>query len=161
MSIVVSDTSPIPALAHLGTLDLLPKMFGEVLIPPAVARELEAPRPRFKPVTVREMEFAKIQAPQNRETIAELLASLEPGEAEALALAIEIRADAILIDEAAGRAVAIQRGLAPLGVLGILLRAKQRGLIHELKPLLDQLQNELGFFISVELRLEVLKHAGE
>lgn len=161
MSIVVSDTSPIRALAHLGTLDLLPKMFGEVLIPPAVASELEAPRPRFKPISVQGMDFARIQAPRNRETIAELLAALGPGEAEALALAIEIRADAILIDEAAGRAVAIQRGLAPLGVLGILLRAKQRGLIRELKPLLDQLQNELGFFISIELRLEVLEQAGE
>jgi len=161
LSIVVSDTSPVRALAHLESLELLHKLFGEVLIPPAVAIELEKPRSRFQPISVQGLAFARIRAPQNREMVAELQATLGPGEAEALALALEVHADAILIDEAAGRAAALQRGLATIGVLGILLRAKQRGLIGELKPLLERLQNELGFFISPELRSEVLRQAAE
>jgi len=105
--------------------------------------------------------FVRIQAPRNRTAVAELQVTLGPGEAEALVLAAEVRADAILIDESAGRAEALRRGLAPLGALGILLRAKQRGLVDSLRPLLDRLQNELGFFISPELRSAVLKQAGE
>lgn len=161
MSIVVSDTSPIRALAHLGHTDLLHALFGEVLVPPAVATELEKPRSRFQPISLHGLVFVRIQAPQNRKAVAELQATLGPGEAEALVLAVEVRADAILIDESAGRAAALRRGLAPLGVLGILLRAKERGLVDLLRPLLDRLQNELGFFVSPELRSAVLKQAGE
>ena len=86
---------------------------------------------------------------------------LGPGEAEAMILAAEVKADAILMDESAGRAVARRRGLLPVGVLGILLRAKQRTLIGPLSPLLDRLQSELGFFISPAVRAEVLKNANE
>ncbi len=74
---------------------------------------------------------------------------------------IKVHADAILIDESAGRAVARQRDLMPLGVLGILLLAKQRHMIPSLEPLLDRLQRELGFFIFVELRAEVLRQVVE
>lgn len=161
MPIVVSDTSPIRALAHLGHIDLLRALFGEVLVPPAVATELEKPRSRFRPIILQSLIFFRIQAPRNRAAVAELQATLGPGEAEALVLAGEVHADAILIDESAGRAAALRRGLTPLGVLGILLRAKQRGLIDSLRPLMDRLQNELGFFVSPELRSAVLEQAGE
>lgn len=161
MSIVVSDTSPIRALAHLGYMDLLHALFGEVLVPPAVATELEKPRSRFQAISLHGLIFVRIQAPQNRKAVAELQTTLGPGEAEALVLAVEVHADAILIDESAGRAAALRRGLAPLGVLGILLRAKEQGLVDLLRPLLDRLQNELGFFVSPELRSAVLKQAGE
>ena len=76
-------------------------------------------------------------------------------------MAVEVHADAILIDETAGRAVARQRGLLPVGVLGVLLRAKHRRLILAVVPLIDRLQEELGFFISPALRAEILKQAGE
>ena len=161
MSIVVSDTSPIRALSHLGHLDLLHLLFGEVLIPPAVVAELQRPRSKFPPISVLKLDFIRIAAPRNRAAVEELLLTFGPGEAEALTLAAEVGADAILIDEAAGRAAARQRGLLPLGVLGILLRAKQRTLIGALSPLLDRLQGELGFFISPAVRAEVLKNAGE
>jgi predicted nucleic acid-binding protein len=161
LSIVVSDTSPIRALAHLGHLDLLHALFGEVLIPPAVVAELEQPRSKLPPILIQKLVFVRIEAPRNRAAVEELLLTLGPGEAEAVVLAIEVGADAILIDESAGRGVARNRGLLPLGVLGILLRAKQRTLIGSLRPLLDRLQNELGFFISSALRAEVLNNAGE
>ncbi len=61
MSIVVSDTSPIRALAHLDHLRLLEGLFGEVLIPPTVVRELEQPRLRFKPVVVSGLSFVRFK----------------------------------------------------------------------------------------------------
>lgn len=161
MSIVVSDTSPIRALAHLGHVDLLQALFVEVLIPPAVVAELERPRSKLPPISVQPFRFIRITPPRNRAAVEALLFTLGPGEAEALILAIEIGAEAILIDESAGRAVARQRGLLPVGVLGILLRAKQRSFIGPLEPLVDRLQTELGFFISPAVRKEVLKRAGE
>ena len=93
--------------------------------------------------------------------VRELEAELDPGEAEALALAEEIRAEAVLIDEAAGRRVASRLGLPVLGTLGILLRAKQWGICGELRPLLDELQGELHFHISAGLRNDILHQAGE
>lgn len=146
---------------HLGYVDLLHTLFGEVLIPPAVVSELDKPRSKFPPISVQRFDFVRVAAPRNRAAVEQLLLTLGPGEAEALVLAVEVGADAILMDESAGRAVARQRGLLTLGVLGILLRARQRALIGPLQPSLDRLQSELGFFISAELRAEVLKEAGE
>jgi predicted nucleic acid-binding protein len=159
--IVVSDTSPIRALAHLNRVDLLPALFDEVLVPPAVDRELCSPPGDLPNVDVRQFAFARIQAPSDQQKVEELRRDLDPGESEALALALEIGVGTILIDEAAGRAAARRLGLSPIGVLGLLLRGKQRGLVALVEPLLDQLEQELGFFISNSLRAEVLRLAGE
>jgi uncharacterized protein len=76
-------------------------------------------------------------------------------------LTLELEASAVLIDEAVGRGLARMLGLLPIRVLGTLVRAKQRGLIGVARPLIDQLKNELGFFISKPLRDEILRNAGE
>jgi len=89
------------------------------------------------------------------------MATLDPGESEALALALELETLAILSDEAAGRKMARRLGLFPIGVLGTLVKAKQRGLISVVGPLIDRLKSELGFFISKPLRDEILRNAGE
>ena len=161
MTVVVSDTSPIRALSHLDRLDLLVSLFREVVVPTAVAVELEQPRPRFAPVAVRGLPFIHVRSPQDRVAVDHLRQTLGPGEAEAIILAEELDAEAILIDETAGRAVALQRGLRPIGVLGMLLRAKERGLVREVAPLLDRLQKELGFFLSRKLLDDTLRQAGE
>lgn len=161
MVVVVSDTSPIRALVHLGRLDLLADLFEAVLVPPAVDVELRSP-PRDLPVIdVREVDFIAIKAPADRQKVRELGRVLDPGESEALALAIELGAETILIDEAAGRSMAKRLGLAPIGVLGLLVRSKQRGRMEVLEPLLTQLRDDLGFFISESLHREVLRLAGE
>jgi predicted nucleic acid-binding protein len=161
VAVVVSDTSPIRALAHLGLVDLLRDLFSEALIPPAVAAELQDPPTDSAPFDVSVIPFIRVQIPVDRVQVDQFLLSLDPGESEALALALEFRADLILIDEVAGRAAAQRLGLAPMGVLGMLVRAKQRGFIGEVKPLMDRLQDELNFFISPRLRAEVLNLAGE
>jgi uncharacterized protein len=159
--IVVSDTSPIRALAHLNRLDLLASLFDQILVPPAVDAELRSPPGDLPIVDVRRLVFALIQAPSDQRKIMELRRDLDPGESEALALALEIGVETILIDEAAGRSMAKRLGLSPIGVLGLLVRGKQRGLVNLVEPLLDQLEDELGFFISGSLRAEVLRLAGE
>jgi predicted nucleic acid-binding protein len=86
---------------------------------------------------------------------------LDPGEAESIALAIEIGADRILIDERKGRQIAIDLSLKPVGVLGVLLRAKQEKLIPLVRPLMDRLLVEADFFIHTMLYDEVVLLAGE
>ncbi len=161
MPVVISDTSPVRALAHLGLLELLFDLFGLIHIPPAVKSELENPPGSLPRVDVSQVTFLEVQAPLNTGRIEYFLQSLDRGEAEALALAEEIHADAVLIDEAAGRLTAAQCGLKVVGTMGILLQAKRKRLIDSVAPLLTSLQEELGFFISSELYDEVLRRAGE
>lgn len=86
---------------------------------------------------------------------------LQAGEIAALSLAVESKADAVLMDELAGRAAAAALGLRTTGLLGILRDAKERGLITAVAPLLDRLEKEAEFWISASLRSMVLKAAGE
>jgi predicted nucleic acid-binding protein len=161
MLVVVSDTSPIRALAHLDHLSVLEDLFDRVLAPPAVERELRAPPARLSVVRLEEFPFVHVQAPEDGAKVQELLETLDLGESEALALAVETQASAILIDEAAGRARATELGLTVIGTLGVLLRCKTRGRIASIKPLLDRLEDELSFYISPALRQDVLRRAGE
>jgi predicted nucleic acid-binding protein len=162
VSVIVSDTSPVRALAHLHLLDLLDNLYGEVLVPPAVADELERPRPASAVVVrVAEHPFFRLQSPADAARVAELRRVLDPGESEAIALAEELEADLLLIDDRRARAYASRLGFDTMGVVGVLLRAKQAGMISHVAPLLDQLRAELRFFISDVVRAEVLRRAGE
>jgi len=86
---------------------------------------------------------------------------LDAGEAAALALAVEIQADVVLLDERRGREVASQLGLRTIGILGLLLEAKSAGFLAAVGPVLDDLQREAGFWIAKPLRQQVLRLAGE
>ncbi|MCT7983462.1 DUF3368 domain-containing protein [Laspinema sp. A4] len=86
---------------------------------------------------------------------------LDPGEAEAIALARELNADRLLIDERKGRAVASRLGIKLTGVLGILIVAKRRELITEIKPLIDELIDISRFRVGDELYARVLQDVGE
>ena len=148
-------------MAHLGQLDWLGVLFGQVIIPPAVDAELCNPPAGLLAVDTHALPFLRVLVPGNKPRVQELLADLDPGEAEALALAEEVHADLFLIDEQAGRALAGRCGFTVLGTLGILLRAKARGLCREVRPLLDRLQREIHFFVSRNLRALILQQAGE
>jgi predicted nucleic acid-binding protein len=161
VSIVVSDTSPIRALGHLGLIDLLRELFSTVIIPPAVEMELRLPPPRFVCINVADWEFMQVQTPRGHADVAQLLNVLDLGEAEAITLASEISADAILIDESDGRRVAEARGLDVVGTLGVLIAARQYGLIGPLRPLIERLQAELRFFLTPALIAESLRQVGE
>ena len=93
--------------------------------------------------------------------MAELERRLDVGEAAALVLAMELRADLVLIDETVGRTVARELGIPVIGVLGILIEAKEKRLIAAVRPLIERLQNELDFFLSPALVTAVLMRANE
>jgi len=161
MPVVISDTSPLRALAHLGHMEWLQELFHQIRLPPAVASELRHPPSALAAVDVAGWQFLVIQSPRNLQRVSEFRLRLDAGEAEALALAEELHADVVLVDELAGREVARQCGFTVLGTLGILLRAKQQGLCPAVAPLLDRLQRELNFFVSPGLRQTILRQAGE
>jgi hypothetical protein len=86
---------------------------------------------------------------------------LDKGEAEAIALATEIQADVLLIDEREGRSFARQAGLPVRGVLGILIRAKAKAEIDSVRAEIEALRSRAGFFVAPSLEAEVLRNVGE
>jgi hypothetical protein len=86
---------------------------------------------------------------------------LDPGEAEAIALAAEIGPDILLLDERRARKVAARMGLKVIGLLGVVLEAKRKGFIRRVQPLLDEVVAKAGFWVSARLYARVLEEAGE
>jgi len=100
--------------------------------------------------------------PLATDSVARLLeATLDPGEAEAIALALELPADLILLDERDGRAAAERAGLRVTGLLGVLLRAKKEGQVASLSQELEALRTRAKFFLSAKLERLILESAGE
>jgi len=156
--IVVSDTSPLNYLRKIGRLELLPQLFGEVLIPSAVRREWErdfahAPSPTY--------DWLRVVEPRDRGAVSELRRTLDEGEAEAIVLAEECGAELLLIDETDGRAVAENRGLTITGVLGVFVRAKDAGRIPAIRPEIGRLLAETNFYSKAPLLNRVLALAGD
>lgn len=160
--VVITNTSPLLNLAAIGEERLLPNLFGKVSAPIMVGEEIDSLRlrdPRFRFAKATDAAYFVAVRDSTRVTILSLL--LDPGEAEAIALALELRADLILLDERKASRIARQLGLKTLGLLGVLLLAKRRNLIHQVTPLLDRLESEAGFWLSRELRKQVLLAAKE
>ena len=99
MTVVVSDASPLHALGHLGCLDWLERLFDQICLPPAVASELREPPAAFRSLDVNRYPFLQVRGPQNPARVAELTSILDAGEAETTALAEELSATVILIDD--------------------------------------------------------------
>jgi predicted nucleic acid-binding protein len=159
--IIVSDTTPISELAKVDHLDLLPKLFGKVVIPQGVFNELQVgEHPAAK--LVQDLSWLEVVTVDNQQLVRELQQSfkLDLGESEAIALAEEIRASQLLIDERAARKVAMARKLPLIGTVGILLLAKRRGLLDSVKDVLDEMKAQ-GMRISDRLYVQVLTLAQE
>jgi len=160
--IIVSDTSPINNLAAINQLNLLRQLYGTVVIPEAVYRELTQPDfPVAGATEVQTFDWIQTRQVTNRLLVEALQNELDMGEAEAIALALELEAEQVLIDERFGRMVAARLNLRYTGILGILVEAKSQGLIPVVKPLLDALINQAGFWIAEPLYNRVLQLAGE
>lgn len=161
MKVVVSDTSPIRALNNLGLIDLLRELYAEVVVPTAVDAELRQPRDGEQPIDLSQLVFISIRAPSSAVDVAAFRTKLDPGESEALALAVEMRADLILMDEKAGRSSAGRLGITTTGTFGVLVEARRLGLVAALAPLIDRLRDEHRFFVTPEVRARVLLAVGE
>jgi hypothetical protein len=152
--IVVSDTSPITALLTVGHGELLVQLFGEVVIPRAVEAELQRSHPAL-PVWLR------VQCVQDAGKVARYAQTVDCGEAEAIALAEELHADHLLIDERKGRRLAQQQGLPILGLLGVVLIAKRTNRIASARSLLNRLSQEAGIYLAEGVTDTALKTVGE
>ncbi len=125
------------------------------MLPPSVAEELAR-----REISVA-YEWMRVIAAQNRREVARLRQQLDPGEAEAIIVVVEIKTSLILVDERRGRRVATEHGLDVMGLLGVLLEAKRRGLIPECKPVLHEMIDRAGFWIGVDLRSRYLLGVGD
>jgi hypothetical protein len=145
---VVSNTSPLRYLIAAGQGDLLAKLFGTILIPSAAEREILDPHapPSVQYWMAQRPPWLQVREVQTAPD-AELTGQLDPGEAEAIQLAQELRADALIMDERRGRLVAARRGITVIGVLGMLRESYHRGYIDNPLALAAQLRS-LGFRTS-------------
>lgn len=160
--IIISDTSPIINLAIIGQLDLIPKLYKQIIIPKAVFDEIVKNGEDLpSSLEIKNALWVSVGTCQNESLLSKLLKELDQGEAEAIVLALELKADRILIDEINGREVATRLHLQTLGLLGILLEAKSNHLIPSVKPLMDALRTKARFFIHQSLYNQVLAIAKE
>ena len=153
--IVVADTTPLNYLILIGEIDLLPALYRNVLIPPAVHRELQQPK---APVIVRVWASGLPNWCSVRSTTAapdESLQSLDAGEREAIQLALEIGVKNILMDESEGRREAARLNLRATGTVAILEAAANRGLV-DFRSTLERLE-QTNFRLSASIRQAFLK----
>lgn len=161
---VVSNTSPILNLAVIERLSLLHDQFGEIWIPNAVLEELRIKEDLPGSQEIREAlkdEWLRIQEVSDQSLVRVLQRDLDNGEAAAITLAVQVKAEWILLDEKEGRKIAKSLGLKVVGVLGILLRARHEGSLPSLQKAMDRLRDKAGFRIRAELYADLMRKSGE
>jgi hypothetical protein len=165
MAAVVSDASPLVHLAAIRQFELLNKLYSLVFIPKAVWTEVAIAghgRPGAAEV---EQAIAngwiQIKNPGNANLARGELATLDQGEAEALALALDLKADIVLLDEVRGRSVARSLGLRAVGTLGVLIEAKRQGFITSFRDQLERLGRDSQLQLSDEIKALAIKMSGE
>lgn len=160
--IVVSNASAIINLAAVGQLDLLRQLYDKIAIPQAVYHEIAVVGVGQPGATeVQTLEWIETRQVVKRTLVASLQIELDKGEAEAIALAVELKAELLLLDERLGRAVASRLGLKFIGLLGVLIEARGKRLIPAVKPVLDNLITQAGFWVNDQLYAQVLQLVGE
>jgi len=159
---VISDSSALIALSRIGRLDLLRELYGDVTVPQGVIREVTgngAGQPGAEEVSTAKWIMA-VEV-RDQQLVSSLSRDLGDGESEAIALAVELKADLLIVDDLLARQVAAILGLSVVGTVGVLLEARLRGVLPEIKPCLDDLIDLAGFRISEELYARVLRETGE
>lgn len=152
--IVVSDTTAITSLLKINRVSLLRDLFSDICVPTAVRDELLKYHTEIPA-------FLNVHAVADSAAVIALLKDLDHGESEAIILAQELGADALLIDEKLGRTIAESRGVRCLGLAGALLMAKQLNLIPSLADVLETLETDANFYLDKPLKKSLLNRAGE
>ena len=160
--IVISDTTAISTLIQVGELDLLKKLFPEVVLPKIVLDELLELKNFGVDVSfLMDSDWLIVKETTESPTFSLLKSLLDEGEASAIALAIEMDADLIIIDEKKGRKIAQTMNLQYTGLGGVLIPAKQAGIISEVRSFLDMIEEKTKFHLSEKARIVILQAAGE
>ncbi len=159
--IVVCDSTILIGLAKIGRLDLLREVFSKITVPEEIFREVVekgAGKPGSE--SIKDSPWIEVVPVNDRTQVDLLMIFLEKGEAEVLALAKQLEADLVLMDEEKARKSALIAGYEVMGLLGILVLGKKIGLIDQVWPLINELR-EKKFRISDRVVSETLKRVGE
>ena len=151
---IVSNTTPLIKLAKINLLDLIQKIFNKINIPSAVYFEItnfNAPGSH----EVKTFDWIIHQKISDQNLSIALQKEIDKGEAEAIILALELKADLLIIDEKKGRALASDFGIEKIGTIGLLRIAKDKKIISTIKPYLDQLIHDAGFWIDPKLYRDI------
>ncbi len=151
---VITNTTPILSLLKIGKLSLLNEIYGEVILPFAVFQEIEAGKHKPYYQNVNQISWIKVERVKNPDSRS-FFVDLDDGEAEVLILAKELNADLVIMDEITGRRYARQLGMEITGTLGILLKAKEKGLVNSVRELLTELK-EKGTWINPKLFKKII-----
>jgi len=148
--LIICDTSCLILFDKIGELKLLEKLFNKIFITQEIAEEFQKELP----------DWFQIKTPSNKTYQKILEASLDSGEASAIAVAIENKNCLLIIDDYKGRKYSEQLGIKITGSLGIIVEAKRRGFLEFVKPVLEKIK-ETNFRLSSELELKTLELADE
>lgn len=160
--IVVSNTSPLTNLAAIGQFALLQKLYANIHIAEGVWNELNAQGKHWPGrEEVAKSDWIERHEVKNQRLVNALRQDLDRGEAESIALSLELNADLIILDEKEGRHTAQRFDLNVVGVIGVLLEAKSKDFISEIRPHLDVLRDIAGFFLKESLYQSILNLANE
>ena len=158
---VIVNTSPLISLCILEKLEILPILFEEIYVPKAVFQEaVVLGKGKYGSTDVENAAWLKVTEISNEDLRDSIALSLDHGEAEVIALAKELGINTVVIDEYAGRRYAKMLDIDVVGTLGILLKAKEKGLIQQIKPLMELLLKHKRY-IGINLFEKVLRFAGE
>ncbi|MCG6537548.1 MAG: DUF3368 domain-containing protein [Syntrophales bacterium LBB04] len=159
--IVVCDSTILIGLAKIGRLDLLREVFSKISVPEEVFQEVvEKGAGKAGSKSIKDIHWIEIIPVKDRTQVDPLMISLDKGEAEVLALAKQLGADIILVDEEKARKSAIIAGYDVMGLLGLFILAKKLGFIDQIRPLIGELRL-YKFRVSDRVVSETLKKAGE
>src|SRR3982750_706740 len=164
MPAVVVDSSVLITLAAGEQFHLLEEFYSTIHIPREVWKETTTSSNSFGTQEILQAKTAGwliVQSPHDLSKVSALPFNLQPGETEALALALEMPGSLLLVDDAQGRKAAAALGIAYAGTLGVLLRAKAEGKISALRPVLGLLALRTTFWLSPAVEAAALKQAGE
>jgi uncharacterized protein len=157
---IVGDSGPLIAFAIVGQLELLPRLYRRVIVPQTVWDEVTVRGAGLPGASeVSRITWAEIQHADPQRVLS-LAILVDRGEAEAIALAMDLPGSTVLLDDALARRVAERFGVERIGTLGVLRRAKKAGLLAAIKPLVEQLQAS-GIFMRPSLVETVLRDVGE
>ena len=160
--IVVANTSPLTNLVAIGRFSLVQQLYGRLYIAEGVWEELNA-RGQHWPGRdeVAAADWIEQHTVQNQALVTALRRDLDRGEAETIALALELGADLVLLDEQEGRHAAQRLELRVAGVVGLLLEAKSQSAVDSVRPHLDALRHKAGFYLTEQVYHSALTLAGE
>lgn len=147
---IISDTSCFIILTNIGELELLHKVYGQILTTPEIAAEFGEPLPEWVKIAEATDKY--------RQTILEL--QIDRGESSAIALALETPNSTVILDDYKARKIAERLGITFTGTIGVIIKAKLNGVIPSVKPLLGKIK-QTDFRLSADIELQALKEADE